>query len=176
MWARHKTTVLWFHFLIHFHGSQDSRKGRLETKLSNTVTCECQLILVDAQHTYSLVSRPLPDFISQPWRKIGRRPGIIATSRLSGHSLTFQQDCQPSLLELTSLTHSTSLCLTFPTWSNIGKPWKYSCVVVSSPGHSQILSRSHGEKLGEGLGSLLHHDWVDTRWLFSKIVNRHCWS
>ena len=24
----------------------------------------------------SLVPRPLPDFISQPWRKIGRRPGI----------------------------------------------------------------------------------------------------
>ena len=30
----------------------------------------------------SLVPRPLPDFISQPWwRKIRRRPGIIATSR-----------------------------------------------------------------------------------------------
>ena len=25
--------------------------------------------------TLSLVPRPLPDFISQPWRKIGRRPG-----------------------------------------------------------------------------------------------------
>ena len=24
-------------------------------------------------------------------------------------------------------------------------------IVASSPGHSQILSRSHGEKLGEGL-------------------------
>ena len=24
----------------------------------------------------SLVPRPLPDFILQPWRKIGRRPGI----------------------------------------------------------------------------------------------------
>ena len=29
----------------------------------------------------SLVPRPPPDFISQLWRKIGRRPGIIATSR-----------------------------------------------------------------------------------------------
>jgi len=29
----------------------------------------------------SLVPRLLPDFISQPWRKVGRRPGIIATSR-----------------------------------------------------------------------------------------------
>ena len=28
----------------------------------------------------SLVPRPLPDFISQPSRKIGRRPGIIAMS------------------------------------------------------------------------------------------------
>ena len=30
---------------------------------------------------YSLIPRPLPNFISQPWRKIGRKPGIIATSR-----------------------------------------------------------------------------------------------
>ena len=28
----------------------------------------------------SLVPRPLPDFISQPWRKIGRRPGTNTTS------------------------------------------------------------------------------------------------
>ena len=29
----------------------------------------------------SFVPRPLPDFISQPWRKFGRRPGIKTTSR-----------------------------------------------------------------------------------------------
>ena len=29
----------------------------------------------------SFIPRPLPDFILQPWRKIGRRPGIIITSR-----------------------------------------------------------------------------------------------
>ena len=29
--------------------------------------------------------------------------------------------------------------------------------IASSPGHSQILPRSHGEKLGEGLGSKLRH-------------------
>ena len=29
--------------------------------------------------------------------------------------------------------------------------------LASSPGHSQILSCSRGEKLGEGLGSLPHH-------------------
>ena len=28
----------------------------------------------------SLILRPLPDFIAQPWRKIRRRSGIIATS------------------------------------------------------------------------------------------------
>ena len=28
----------------------------------------------------NLVPRPLPDFISQPWRKIGRRPGIKTAS------------------------------------------------------------------------------------------------
>ena len=29
----------------------------------------------------SLIPWPLTDFISQPWRKIGRRPGVIATSQ-----------------------------------------------------------------------------------------------
>jgi len=29
--------------------------------------------------------------------------------------------------------------------------------IASSPGHSQILSRSYGEKSGEGLGSKLCH-------------------
>ena len=29
--------------------------------------------------------------------------------------------------------------------------------LASSPGHSQILSRIHGEKSEEGLGSKLHH-------------------
>ena len=35
-------------------------------------------------------------------------------------------------------------------------------VLASSPGHSQILSHSRGEKLGEGPGSLLRHgpDWL----------------
>ena len=32
-----------------------------------------------ACYTDSLVPRPLPDFILQPWRKIGRRPGIKTT-------------------------------------------------------------------------------------------------
>ena len=35
----------------------------------------------------SLVPRPLPDFISQPWRKIGRRPGIKTTSRTGNGGL-----------------------------------------------------------------------------------------
>ena len=35
----------------------------------------------------SLVPRPLPDFISQPWRKIRRRPGIKSTSRTGNGGL-----------------------------------------------------------------------------------------
>ena len=42
----------------------------------------------------------------------------------------------------------------------------HSCIykVASSPGPSHILSRSRGEKSGEGLGSLLHNgpEMVDT--------------
>ena len=35
----------------------------------------------------SLVPRPLPDFISQLWRKIGRRPGTNTTSRTGNGGL-----------------------------------------------------------------------------------------
>ena len=35
----------------------------------------------------SLVSRPHPGFISQPWRKIGRRPGIKTTSQTGNGGL-----------------------------------------------------------------------------------------
>ena len=35
----------------------------------------------------SLVPRPLPDFISQPWRKIGRMAGINSTSRTGNGGL-----------------------------------------------------------------------------------------
>ena len=38
----------------------------------------------------SLVPRPLPDFISQPWRKIRRRPGTNATSRTGNGGLEKQ--------------------------------------------------------------------------------------
>ena len=46
---------------------------------------------------------------------------------------------------------------------------RYEVIVASSPGHSQILSCSHREKLGEGLGSKLRHeqemvDMVCTNW------------
>ena len=39
-------------------------------------------------------------------------------------------------------------------------------MVASSPGHSQILSRSYGEKLREGLGTLLRHgpEIMDSVW------------
>ena len=43
----------------------------------------------------SLIPRPLPDFISQPWRKIGRRPGIIATSRTGNGGLGYYKPIPP---------------------------------------------------------------------------------
>ena len=35
----------------------------------------------------SLILRPLPDFISQPWRKIGRKLGIKTTSQTGNDGL-----------------------------------------------------------------------------------------
>ena len=54
-------------------------------------------------------------------------------------------------------------------WSVPPIPIKWYYIALS-PGHSQILSRSHGEKSGEGLGSKLRHgpemvDSVSTNWV-----------
>ena len=45
------------------------------------------LICVQKMSPCSLVPRPLSDFISQPWRNIGRRPGIKTTSRTGNGGL-----------------------------------------------------------------------------------------
>ena len=54
----------------------------------------CSCIPQQCQHfwvLFSLVPRPLPDFIPQPWRKIGRkigrRPGIKTTSQTGNGGL-----------------------------------------------------------------------------------------
>ena len=44
-------------------------------------------LVLGAWEQSSLVPGPLSDFISQPWRKIGRRPGNIATSRTGNGGL-----------------------------------------------------------------------------------------
>ena len=41
--------------------------------------------------TFSLVPRPLPDFILQLWRKIGRRPGNITASRTRNGGLGYYE-------------------------------------------------------------------------------------
>ena len=41
----------------------------------------------EAHDVHSLIPRPLPDFFSQPWRKIRRKPGIKTTSRTGNGGL-----------------------------------------------------------------------------------------
>ena len=55
--------------------------GGGEGGLANTLVCFISV------HNSSLIPKPLPDFISQLWRKIGRRPEIIATSRAGNGGL-----------------------------------------------------------------------------------------
>ena len=57
--------------------------GSISTKFFVTVSLICWRKCI----TVSLIPRPLPDFISQPWRKIRRRPGIIATLRTENGGL-----------------------------------------------------------------------------------------
>ena len=57
--------------------------GSTSTKFFVTVSLICWRKCI----TVSLIPRPLPDFILQPWRKIRRRPGIIATLRTENGGL-----------------------------------------------------------------------------------------
>jgi len=62
---------------------------------------------------------------------------------------------------------------------NVGSyPAIHHILLASSPGHSQILSRSAGEKLGEGQGSLLRHepDMVDLVNSFRTNRVHYFWS
>ena len=52
-----------------------------------SITSEGEQTVSEIDEYLRLVPRPLPDFISQPWRKIGRRPGIIATSQTGNGGL-----------------------------------------------------------------------------------------
>ena len=56
----------------------------IAAKCNCEISCPLHPITAKCASTSLLVPRPLPDFISQPRRKIGRRPGTITTSR-TGH-------------------------------------------------------------------------------------------
>ena len=64
---------------------------------------------------------------------------------------------------------SLLLSLSYPT---------YHVELASSPGHSQILACSRGEKSGEGLGSSLRHgpEMVDSVSTNEKIPGSPCFS
>ena len=62
---------------------------------------------------YSIVPRSLPDFISQPWRKIRRRPGIIATSRNRNGRLSWYEPSPHYIL--TESTISGQWCSNDPS-------------------------------------------------------------
>ena len=51
--------------------------------------------------------------------------------------------------------------------------WQSTGSLASSPGHSQILSRSGGEKLGEGLVPILCHgpEMVDSVRMWTRFWN-----
>ena len=52
----------------------------------------------------SLVPRPLPGFILQPWRKIGRKPGTITMSRTRNGGLRARAE------QLRQVTNSLAIC------------------------------------------------------------------
>ena len=79
----------------------------------------------------SLVPRPLPDFISQPWRKIGRSPEIKTMSRTGNGGLS-----QYVMWILFALTEYT-----------ISSPWR-----SFDPRHSPNFSPRLRDKIWEGPG------------------------
>ena len=61
----------------------------------------------------SLVPRPLPDFVSQLWRKIGRRPGTITTSQKWWTQLVRNVDSVSWWWQ-----HAHAICSQYSKWSN----------------------------------------------------------
>ena len=93
----------------------------------------------------SLVPRPLPNFFSQSWRKIGRRPGVKTTSRTGSSGLS-----QYVMWTWFVLTEST-----------ISGPW---CSFDPRP--SPDFSPQLQDKIWEGSGD------EATILGYSKLVNR----
>jgi len=58
-------------------------------RLCHVMMASCMMLpsFLPLRSVSSLVPKPLPDFIPQPWRKIGRRPGIKTTSRTGNGGL-----------------------------------------------------------------------------------------
>ena len=123
----------------------------------------------------SLIPRPSPGFILQLlWDDCPREvtaPNLVPLAVLSsGHSQIVSSSCICNCginlrvpWERLPLALFHSLCC--PVFDHLhvqyakteGEGLGRICLVASSPGHSHILPCSHGEKLREGLGSLLHH-------------------
>ena len=74
-------------FTLQFVFTTIHRSEAEEELLCNTVNTNWR-IKMRKNAQYSLVPRPLPDFISQPWRKIRRRPGIKTTPRTRNGGLS----------------------------------------------------------------------------------------
>ena len=81
-------------FAYHAHGTADMHVV-MNPAVTNSAWFVCHDKPLNRQciagsgspHNDSLVPRPLPDFVSQPWRKIGRRPGTNTTSRTGNGGL-----------------------------------------------------------------------------------------
>ena len=97
----HVHTCTWIHeelndpLQLTVEGSNDEFVD-LEEEDENVGTFQVSYLQIHAlpmccllyQHPFpSLVPRPLPDFILQPWRKLGRRPGTSTTSRTGNGGL-----------------------------------------------------------------------------------------
>ena len=83
--------VIHSHNDIHHHNADDVEQ--LQPAIIHYGICVCRLLwylssLAQEMYIASLIPcRSLPDFISQPWRKIRRRSGIKTTSRTGNGGL-----------------------------------------------------------------------------------------
>ena len=59
---------------------QKQQQQQQQQQQTTNGTCYPGVTILENYKSTTLAPRPLPDFVSQLWRKIRRRPGIIAMS------------------------------------------------------------------------------------------------
>ena len=134
----HKMDPQWKRLPSNYH--QTAHRG---TPLLILFLLQDLLTTLDTMTATSLVPRPLPDFFSQPWKKIGRRSGIKTKSRTGNGGLGLYKPSPRYVL--TESTISSPWRSYVLTESTVSGPWRSYVLTestISGPWRSYVLTES----------------------------------